>query len=113
MDDFLSRVPTGLFQFPCPDNRCFLGHRIEVTYDELEKIPDEKAKGFLYRIETVNHLLIDFKGSGLQKTLKTIHDAATRWEVFLRQGWSQYPWEAAFNGWAIGAGNIQFPPNHQ
>jgi hypothetical protein len=113
VDEFLERIPTGLFQFPCPDTRCFNGRMIEVTYDDLEHLPDAKAKDFLYRLETVNRLLTDFKASSLQKTLKGIHDAAKRWELFLREGRSQYPWEAAFNGWAIGAESIQFPPSRQ
>ncbi|MER3425356.1 MAG: hypothetical protein C4293_21090, partial [Nitrospiraceae bacterium] len=104
VDEFLRRMPTGLFQFPCPDSRCFMGLPIEVTYDQLEALPDEKAKDFLYRFETVNRLLTDFKSPALRSTLKAIRDAAKRWELFIRDGRSQYPWEAAFNGWG---------PNHQ
>ncbi|WP_447977942.1 hypothetical protein [Candidatus Nitrospira bockiana] len=113
VDEFLRRVPTGLFQFPCPDSRCFKGLAIEVTYDQLEALPDEKAADFLYRLETVNRLLADFKAPALKSTLKAIRDAAKRWELFLREGRSQYPWEAAVNGWAIGAEDIQFPPSRQ
>ena len=113
VDEFLQRIPTGLFQFPCPDSRCFLGQPIEVSYDQLEALPDEKAKDFLYRIETINRLLTDFKSPALKATLKGIRDAAKRWELFIREGRSQYPWEAAFNGYVIGAQDIQSPPSHQ
>jgi hypothetical protein len=113
VDEFLRRIPTGLFQFPCPDSRCFLGQPIEVSYDQLEALPDEKAADFLYRIETINRLLTDFKSPALKATLKGIRDAAKRWELYIREGRSQYPWEAAFNGLVIGAQDIQFPPSHQ
>jgi hypothetical protein len=89
VDEFLRHIPTGLFQFPCPDSRCFLGQPIEVSYDQLEALPDEKAKDFLYRIETVNRLLTEFKSPALKGTLKGIRDAAKRCELFFREGRSQ------------------------
>lgn len=45
--------------------------------------------------------------------LKAIHNAAKRWELFVQNRRSQYPWEAAFNGWVISADAIEFPPSRQ
>lgn len=113
LDDFLNRYGTGLFQFPCPDGTCFSGKDYALTYDEIEALPDPLAEDLLFRIDTVNRLLTDFKQPALRQTVRAIENAKGRWEIYLREGMSQFPWEAAFNSWTIGADNIQYPPTRQ
>jgi hypothetical protein len=113
LDAFLASQPTGLFQFPCPDGTCFSGKEYAITYEQIEKLPDPLAEDLLYRIDTVNHLLTDFKRPALRQTVKAIENAKARWEIYMQEGMSQFPWEAAFNGWAVGADNIQYPPTRQ
>jgi hypothetical protein len=113
LDDFLSRYPTGLFQFPCPDGVCFSGKPFELSYGQIETLPDPLAADLLYRIETVDHFLNEFKKLPMRETVKAIKNAKARWEIYMHEGMSQFPWEAAFNGWAIGADNIQYPPTRQ
>lgn len=113
LDDFLNRYGTGLFQFPCPDGTCFSGKEYALTYDEIEALPDPLAEDLLFRIDTVNRLLTDFKQPALRQTVRAIENAKGRWEIYLREGMSQFPWEAAFNSWTIGADNIQYPPTRQ
>lgn len=115
VSEFLDRFPTGQFQFPCPDTKCFNGKPYEVSYEQLENLKDAQAKDFLYRIETVNKLLTEFKKPVLKMNFLGIRNAAKRWELFLRDGRSQYPWEAALNSWdpSIDVHNIQQPPTRQ
>ncbi|MBI3805302.1 MAG: hypothetical protein HY282_16250 [Nitrospirae bacterium] len=113
LDAFLDRTPTGLFQFPCPDGVCFSGTAYALTYDEIGALPDPQAEDLLYRIDTVNRLLTDFKKPAIAQTTRAIENAKTRWEIYMREGMSQFPWEAAFNSWTIGADNIQYPPMRQ
>lgn len=112
LSEFLDQYGTGLFQFPCPDGVCFR-EDYTVSYMDLEILADSQAEDFLYRIYTANRLLTDFKKPALTVTAKAIKDAKERWEILMREGMSQYPWEAAFNGWVIGGGTIQFPPSRQ
>ena len=113
LDAFLARTPTGLFQFPCPDGICFSGKGYALPYQEIEALPDPKAEDLLYRIDTVNRLLTDFKMPAIHTSMTAIRNAKTRWEIYMHEGMSQFPWEAALNGWLIGADNIQYPPTHQ
>jgi hypothetical protein len=113
LDSFLARTPTGLFQFPCPDGVCFSGKGYALPYSEIEALPDPLAEDLLFRIDTVNHLLTDFKQPAIRQTVRAIENAQARWEIYLREGMSQFPWEAAFNSWTIGADNIQYPPRRQ
>ena len=55
------------------------------------------------------------KESSLQATVQGIRNAAMRWELFLKEGRSQYPWEAFINGAdpTIRPENIKFPPSRQ
>jgi len=112
LDDFLARMPTGLFQFPCPDGICFSGKGYELSYAEIETLSDTQAEDILYRIDTVNHFLTDLK-KPMQPSMRAIENAKERWEIYMREEMSQFPWEAAFNGWAIGADDIQNPPRRQ
>lgn len=113
LDAFLARTPTGLFQFPCPDGICFSGKGYALSYAEIEALPDPQAEDLLYRIDTVHRLLTDFKKPAIGQTMGAIRNAQARWEIYLREGMSQFPWEAAFNSWTIGADNIQYPPKRQ
>lgn len=113
VDDFLGKYPTGLFQFKCPDERCFAGQPFQVTYAELEALPDGQTADFLYRIEAVAKITADFSKQPREMLVKNVRKAAKRWEIFIREGKSQYPWEAAFNGWVVGTPSIQFPPDQQ
>lgn len=113
LDLFLSRYPTGLFQFPCPDGVCFSGKGYQITYEEIEALPDPLAEDLLYRMDTVQRFLTDFKKPAIRQTVRAIENARLRWEVYMREGMSQFPWEAAFNSWTIGADDIQFPPLRQ
>lgn len=113
LDAFLARTPTGDFQFPCPDGVCFSGKGYALPYAEIEALPEPLAEDLLYRIDTVSHLLTDLKKPALRETVQAIENAKARWEIFMRQGMSQFPWEAAFNSWAIGADDIQYPPRRQ
>lgn len=113
LDTFLARTPTGLFQFPCPDGVCFSGKGYALSYAEIEAIPDPQAEDLLYRIDTINRLMTDFKQPAVRRTVQAIEDAQARWEIYLREGMSQFPWEAAFNSAMIGADNIQYPPTRQ
>lgn len=116
-ETFLNTYKTGLFQ--CGNRTYFAGQPIELTFDELETLPGEnaqtKATDFLFRVQTVDRLLNHMKESSLQATVQGIRNAATRWELFLKEGRSQYPWEAFINGIdpAIRPENIKFPPSRQ
>lgn len=113
LDAFLERTPTGLFQFPCPDGVCFSGKGYALPYSEIETLPDLLSEDILYRIDTVHRLLVDLKKPAIEQTVQAIENAQARWEIYLREGMSQLPWEAAFNSWTIGADNIQYPPTRQ
>ena len=108
---FLQRYETGLFQRL--DLDYFSGKEFAVTYDDLEKLQPTQREDFLYRVETVNCLLSDFKNPLLKVNVQAIRRAEKRWDLFMKQGMSQYPWEAAANGWLIGGGSIEFPPTRQ
>lgn len=116
-ETFLNTYKTGLFQ--CGNRTYFAGHPLELTFDELEALPggkaEAKAKDFLFRVQTVDRLLNHMKESSLHATVQGIRNAAMRWELFLKEGRSQYPWEAFINGIdpAIRPENIKFPPSRQ
>ena len=113
VQDFLDRYPTGLFQFPCPNGECFGASEFRVTYDELMTLADAQAEDFLYRVSTIDRLLNRFKQPALSQTVQAIHNAKARWEIYLRDGMTQFPWEAALNSWLIGAEDIERPPSRQ
>ena len=113
LDTFLARTPTGLFQFPCPDGVCFSGKGYALPYQEIEALPDPQAEDLLFRIDTVNRLLTHFKKPAIEQTVAAIENAKDRWEIYMREGMSQFLWEAAFNSATIGADNIQYPPMRQ
>ena len=47
--------------------------------------------------------------------VQSLEDAVARWENYLDHGYSQMPWESAFNGWAIDPPGFPKlgPPSHQ
>lgn len=112
IDAFLERYPTGLFQFPCPGRICFRDD-LEVSYDDVAQLPRAQAEDFLYRVQTIDQLLNDFKRPAIEATVNAIAAAERRWDLYLKEGMSQFPWEAAINGWLIGGGSIEFPPRRQ
>src|SRR6476661_579507 len=116
-EKFLTNYPTGLFQ--CGNRTYFSGLPIQVTFDELEALKgdraEDRAKDFLFRAQTVDRLLNQMKKSSREATIQGIRNAAMRWELFLKEGRSQYPWEAFINGLdpTIRPENIKFPPSRQ
>jgi hypothetical protein len=110
VDVFLDRYPTGLFQ---PVNHAWFRDDLRVTYDEVEALPVPKGEDFLYRAGTFGGVLWEFKKPAWLEALRNVRLAAKRWEIRLGQGMSMYPWEAAFNEKAVGAGTIQDPPLRQ
>lgn len=111
LDRLLSRVDTGLFQ--CLDERCFGGTAFEVTFEELAVLPQEQGEDFRYRVDAVGRLLWDLKRPALGETVAAIRAARGRWDAFVEQGMSQYPWEAVFNTYLAPEGTIEFPPPRQ
>ena len=108
---FLKSYETGLFQRL--DFDYFEGKDFAVSSDDLQKLPQNQFEDFLYRAEIANCLLTDLKRPLLKENVQAIRNAERRWDLFMKDGMSQYPWEAAVNGWIIGGGSIEYPPTRQ
>ncbi|NQU47359.1 MAG: hypothetical protein HQ519_01830 [Planctomycetes bacterium] len=66
------------------------------------------------RADTVRFLLTKFINPVLQENVAAIHLAKRGWDNYLYKGYSQYPWEAALNGWAFeGSFSELHPPDGQ
>lgn len=111
LDRLLSRVNTGLFQ--CLDERCFGGTDFEVAFEDLARLPEAQGEDFRYRVHTVDRLLWDLRRPALRQAAEAIRDARVRWDAFVEEGMSQYPWEAVFNTHLAPEGTIEFPPSRQ
>jgi hypothetical protein len=114
LNAFLASNPTGLFQFPCPADRCFRSD-IQVSYAQIEALTTPKANDFLFRVYTVSRLLADFRAPALDAAVQAIGQASERWRSYVQRGRSQYPWEAVFNSLALfrAPSTIERPPQRQ
>ncbi len=111
LDRLLARVDTGLFQ--CVGEKCFSGRPFEVAFEDLAALPQEQGEDFRYRVDTVGRLLWELKKPALRENVAAIRDARERWDVFVEEAMSQYPWEAVFNTYLAPEGTIEFPPSRQ
>lgn len=111
LDGFLDDVPTGLFQ--CTNETCFGGQPFEVTFEQLAELSEAQGEDFRYRVDAVDHLLWDLKEPTLKTNVMAIRAARERWDAFVDQGMSQYPWEAGLNNYLAPEGTIEFPPARQ
>jgi hypothetical protein len=114
-DELIEDYGTGQFQFKSLDTDCgWFPAEYGVTCSEIENMEDcLRAEDFLYRYHTIQQLVNAFKKAAVLETVEGIRMAASRWEHFLADGKTMYPWEAGLNAWWVGGGTTQYPPMHQ
>ncbi|MCK4510790.1 hypothetical protein KAW64_03575 [bacterium] len=115
LDRFLEEYSTGEFQFMTgePESGWFQSEYF-VSCEEINAMEDcSRAEDFLMRAHTVEQLMLAFKLDAVEQAVHGIRTAAARWEHFLDDGKTMYPWEAGLNAWLVGGGDVQNPPMHQ
>jgi hypothetical protein len=115
VDKFISECGTGHFDLKTTEIDCgWFPVEYGVTCAEVQGMADcRSAEDFLYRVHAIRHLILDFKKDAVLATIRGIRLAADRWEHFLTDGKTMYPWEAGLNAWWVGGGTTQRPPLHQ
>lgn len=64
-------------------------------------VPPDVMRALRLRGDAVRAVLATFIDPIQQEQFAAIKLANRQWENYLGQGYSQYPWEAAFNGWVL------------
>lgn len=110
---FLDEHATGLFQRMDTPCGWFSGTHNVRCGTIRQAVDCAQAEDFLYRTDTVERLIGDFRSAALAETVRGIRLAAARWERFLDDGKTMYPWEAGLNALLVKSGSVQEPPMHQ
>jgi hypothetical protein len=93
-----------------PDRIQFTSSTPEGNY--ASAIAPEDMLGLRLRADTVRWLLTEFYKPVRRQHVELIHQAERRWENYLDRGFSQFPWEALFNGLVLDFPDYD-PPDRQ
>lgn len=81
--------------------------------EPLFQLSREQIENIRYRARAINSILKqDVLGTAYLDAVMAMERAEVRWQNYLQDGVSQYPWEVLFNG-LLSSPGIQYPPRYQ
>lgn len=86
--------------FAGTDNRFALFEELDDGRFRL-LVPPAVVRGLRLRGDAVRAVLASFIDPIQQEQSQAIRIANRKWDSYLKSGYSQYPWEAAWNGWVL------------
>jgi hypothetical protein len=105
--------PTFFEPIPSPMRpvyRIFAGTPDEIVV--TASMPQAERRALCWPAITIRRLLTVFDAGRRDRTVSTLEALAERWDNYIKNSYSQFPWELALNGRALSRSDYE-PPEHQ